>query len=158
MEEGRRQQRMLRSRDDVQEEDNHNNDVEDEGDESRYKHDDKHPSNMHRFYLLDGLASPTTCDVIAAELEHVGGGGGGGWQGGIGFGGPTSPRNGGTGGGPITSPWNGGTGGGSITSPRNGSTGGGPITLPQNGGGHTAPSVDVHNMIVPKDKFEYYLL
>lgn len=74
-------QHMPQSRLDIQEhDDGDDDDDDDENDEPRYKHDDDHPSNMHRFYLLNGLASSTTCDAIE--------------NGGVALTGPTSPRGG----------------------------------------------------------------
>ena len=45
-----------------------------DGTTARYEIDDEHPSNMHRFYLLEGLASSSSCEAIAAELRGTGGG------------------------------------------------------------------------------------
>jgi tetratricopeptide (TPR) repeat protein len=72
--------KMPQSRLESREHDDGDDDDDDENDEPRYKHDDEHPSNMHRFYLLNGLASSTTCDAIE--------------NGGVALTGPTSPRGG----------------------------------------------------------------
>ena len=73
-------QHMPQSRLESREHDDDDDEDDDENDEPRYNHDDDHPSNMHRFYLLNGLASSTTCDAIE--------------NGGVALTGPTSPRGG----------------------------------------------------------------